>query len=482
MKTTMKHRTSSLGVKTNLILLIFISIQSTFTTPVIANEYLTDSIPKGIVVDSVLCKANPEFSYAVFIPIQYNENKLWPIIYVFDPSANGKIEANLYREAAEKYGYIVVCSNNSKNGPWEDCEIALKYTMEDAEERFSFDKNRVYTSGFSGGSRLASFIALSTQKIAGVIGYCAGFPPKEKYFTSQIKGFDYIGLIGKRDWNYYELVELEKTLQKYKLNAKLITSDLNHELPSKESIMEAVEWMEFNAMKKNLCLKNDSFIRAQFDRYIKNISILEKNGDVLDVATTIKYLINDFSGLMNISFYEAKFDSVINTKTYIRRTKEVEKIHADEQLLVEKYNSLSREITKSGIFTDSIMYWWVGEAERLKKMENNSNKDKQYMASRLLRNIFNIHIEMGNKFYEAKQYPFAILSFKICCTSVPNIKYSYYALACAQALSENSTAACKTLEKLIELGFKNKKIIESEPAFTAIKNNKRFVSIMKSLE
>ena len=240
--------------------MFLITIQFTVTIKAIAIEYLADSIPKGIVVDSVLCKANPEFSYAVFLPTQYNENKLWPIIYVFDPSANGKIEANLYHETAEKYGYIVVCSNNSKNGPWEDCEIAVKYTMEDAEVRFSIDRNRVYTSGFSGGARLASFIALSTQKIAGVIGFCAGFPPKEKYYTSQIKGFDYIGLIGKRDWNYFELLELEKTLQKNKLNARLITSELNHELPSKESILEAIEWMEFNAMKKDLCIKNDTFI------------------------------------------------------------------------------------------------------------------------------------------------------------------------------------------------------------------------------
>ena len=185
---------------------------------------------------------------------------------------------------------------------------------------------------------------------------------------------------------------------------------------------------------------------------------------------------------MDISLYEGKLDSVINTKTYIRRIKEVERIHADEQLLAEEYNSLSRNITKSGIFTDSIMYWWIGEADRLKRMENNSNKDKQYMASRLLRNIFNIHIGLGDRFYETKQYPFAIFSYKICCSSMPNIKYSYYALACAQALSNNSTAACRTLEKLIELGFKNKKSIESEPAFIALKNNKRYLSIIKSLE
>ncbi len=468
----------SLWVKSYTPLLIFIIIQFIFSIPDIANGNPTDSIPKGIVIDSVLCKANPKYSYALFLPSQYDLNKFWPIIYVFDPGANGKREADLYHEVAEKYGYIVVCSNNSKNGPWIESEKAVKYTMEDAETRFSFDKKRVYTSGYSGGARLASLVALSTQKIAGVIGFCAGFPPDDKFNLSQIKGFDYIGLIGKRDRNYFELLDLEKKLQKVGLNARLLTSELSHELPSKESIRVAVEWMTFNAMKKNICIKNDTFIYAQYNMYIENISGLEKDGNIVELATTIKYLINDFSGLMEISLYKAKLDSIINTKKYINRIKEVEKIYDDEQRTVKRYNTSSR----NELYADSIMNWWIWETDKLKSMENQPNKDKQYMASRLLNDIFSIYIELGNKYYETDQFPFAIKSYKICCSAMPNNKYPYYMLACAQAINNNSIAACKTLEKLVALGFKNKKNIESNPAFAKIKENKRFKSIMNRLE
>lgn len=468
--------------KTCLFLLIVTLIQFSFSSSIFATKNISDSIPKGVVVDTILCKANPKFSYALYLPTKYNENKLWPIIYVFDPVANGKIEANLYKDAAEKYGYIVVCSNNSKNGPWDKNDEAIKYTIEDAEIRFAYDKRRVYTSGYSGGARLASRIALNSQKIAGVIGYCAGFPPKIMYNTSQIKGFDYIGLIGKRDYNYFELLELEKTLHSKGLSARLLISELNHELPSKESIMTAIEWMEFNAMKRNLCLKNDTLIQSLFKNYIKEISESEKNNNKIEEVRVFKYLCNDFSALMDISMYKAKLDSIIKTKDYIHQTKEEADIYTSEQKMVDNYYNLSRNLTRLGAFTDSIMYWWIGETNRLKKIEDGSSRGNKYMASRLLRTIFNIHMEQGNKFYENTQYDLAISSFKICCSAAPNIRYAYYYLACTQALNKNSGDACKTLEKLVELGFKNKKVLESEPSFEGLKNKKRFIEIMNSLE
>jgi len=47
----------------------------------------------------------------------YTPQRNWPILYGFDPGGRGKQPVELFKDAAEKYGWIVVGSYNSRNGP-----------------------------------------------------------------------------------------------------------------------------------------------------------------------------------------------------------------------------------------------------------------------------------------------------------------------------------------------------------------------------
>ena len=59
--------------------------------------------------------------YTLFI-CQQNmiATKKWPIIYFFDPHGVGNLPLILYKDLAEKYGFIIAGTYNSKNGmQWE---------------------------------------------------------------------------------------------------------------------------------------------------------------------------------------------------------------------------------------------------------------------------------------------------------------------------------------------------------------------------
>jgi hypothetical protein len=51
-----------------------------------------------------------------------------------------------FKDAAEKYGYIVVGSNNSRNGPQPLSEIVRDLSA-DTHARFSIDDQRIYLAG-----------------------------------------------------------------------------------------------------------------------------------------------------------------------------------------------------------------------------------------------------------------------------------------------------------------------------------------------
>ena len=133
-------------------------------------------LPTGQIVDSVECALDNAQHYALYLPSNYTPSRQWNVILAFDGGARGRVPVERYRQAAEKYGYIVAGSLNSRNGPWEVSMNAAKAMTADVKTRFSIDPKRVYTAGMSGGARVAMKIALDSRQIAGVFASSAGFP------------------------------------------------------------------------------------------------------------------------------------------------------------------------------------------------------------------------------------------------------------------------------------------------------------------
>src|SRR5690242_472801 len=76
----------------------------------------TESIPKGQVVERIEARNDSSQSYALYLPSNYTPSRKWPVLYAFDPGARGRTPVERFKAAAEKYGWIVVGSNNSRNG------------------------------------------------------------------------------------------------------------------------------------------------------------------------------------------------------------------------------------------------------------------------------------------------------------------------------------------------------------------------------
>src|SRR5437660_1568879 len=109
-----------------LILVIGVSLVAQAQTPA-----------PGIVHGSVPVTAEATNSYALYLPSAYSSTKRWPLLLVFDPFARGEVSVKLFHEAAEKYGFIVVGSNNSRN--FEDPSAAIRGLWADIKERYAID-------------------------------------------------------------------------------------------------------------------------------------------------------------------------------------------------------------------------------------------------------------------------------------------------------------------------------------------------------
>jgi len=96
----------------------------------------------GRIAENVPCREDASQRYAVYLPSGYSRDRTWPIIYAFDAGARGVLPVQRFQDAAERYGYIVVGSHTSRNGPVALANAALRGMLDDTTSRFAVNPRR----------------------------------------------------------------------------------------------------------------------------------------------------------------------------------------------------------------------------------------------------------------------------------------------------------------------------------------------------
>lgn len=269
------------------------------------------ALQPGQIVDKVECAAKPEQSYALYLPSRYTADHAWPILYAFDPAARGRIPVERFQAAAEKYGYIVVGSHNSRNGPWKVSDDALKAMWADTHERFNLDARRIYSTGFSGGARVATAMAMAVPDVAGVIACGAGFPGSQ---VPKKVPFAFFGIAGNEDFNYTELRQVRKDLEAQGSVNRFEEFDGPHSWCPAPLCTEAIEWMELMAMKSGRRPVDQELVDTLFDRAFSLLHHLESGGNVPGLYRGYARVARDFQGLKDVSDFAQRAAAMKDSK------------------------------------------------------------------------------------------------------------------------------------------------------------------------
>jgi predicted esterase len=458
-----------------LVLFLSINLQHIYSTTGRENQ------EKGIIIDTVRCKTNPKFSYALYLPTNYSGTGKWPVIFVFDPSARGRVGVSGFVQAAEKLGFIIVCSNNSRNQlPGDELSQAIDCLFQDVEGRYSIDIHRIYTSGFSGGSRVASMVALQNKIISGVIGCGAGLPGENSF--RNVPSFSYIGLVGNRDMNYIEMCDLEKKMHGLGMNIELRIFDGGHSWPSADLLQEAVEWMDLQAMNRGTRTRDPEFVNAQFEKYRNKAGFLLKNRKLIEAAQAFEYLIKDFPDHNASDKLNETLDSLKKSSGYNKAVRSWNKNRAWE--LEIQNNLISRVLTqvRAESFPDSIRNSVSAQIKVLGSIESNRDTNKCLIASRVLMLLNSICFETGRNYIDLKKFKAALICFQVESMIEPKNNALQFLMAKVYALDNDKENSLQSLEKAIKLGYTNKKSIESDPVFLPLKDQKKFREILMKLK
>jgi poly(3-hydroxybutyrate) depolymerase len=292
-------------------------------------------LARGQAID-VTTLADAAHSYVLYLPNSYSADRRWPILIGFHPGARGRAIVETYREAAERYGVIVAGSNNSRNGPWEVSLGAARVMLEDLGRRLAIDERRVYLTGHSGGARLAMHIALSTTRIAGVIASSAGAPGAERRSSLP---FPLFGTAGIEDFNYLEMRQVTRPL---KTPHRLAVFDGGHTLPPAPVAMQAIEWLELQAMASGRRATDVTVVDRWWTAREAEVTAA---GETTTAVHLLRELADDFRPWRDVRPFEARAADLARRRDIARA---LERERDDEEKESRDVQALGRHVAGLG--------------------------------------------------------------------------------------------------------------------------------------
>ena len=440
------------------------------------------SYATGRIIDSVPIQSNPEESFALYLPVDYKPDTETAALFIFDPAARGPLAIKPFIEAAEKYGLILLCSNNSRNTAYsENFDIAERW-FNQVFSNFKINQDQIYAAGFSGGSRLASTIGVLSGLFNGIIGCGAAFSANPSQMPYAKDHFNYVGIVGDLDMNYQEMFRAKDWLDRLGLKNQLYTFNGDHRWPDADLILNAFEWFKLQDYLEGSTAKDPAFINDYLRTQIVKAQEYSGAGQPYRAVQIYEQTIQDLGSEFVLDSLAASVDLLRNSKEFKKAKKEVSSIANLETEWSDKFvGRISNELGREKVPKD--FKWWQRELGKLDEEYSQSEVSVyQNMGKRLQSMIFAVSIE-SLQVAVARKNNFEVDYYSaLMHANWPDNAFVYYRTASAYASLGNNDKALENLEKSILNGWENKQWILNTKAFNHLRNNSRFLELVEQLQ
>ncbi|MFI5219332.1 MAG: hypothetical protein ACHQNT_07560 [Bacteroidia bacterium] len=425
------------------------------------------SFNAGRIYNSVVCRNDVSQSYALYLPPDYDTAKTFPVIYFIDPHADGLMPVTKYKTLAEKFHFIFAGSNNSKNGNTLETNAAfINNVIEDVRHRFSVDDRQQYVAGFSGGSRVASFIALNSGEIRGVIAMGGGMVKIEKTTSS---GFYYIGIAGLEDFNATEMISQKELFSRIGLKNDFLMFDGKHEWCPVDILNTVITGLQFDAMQKKIIPYDKAMVENFIVESNRKVNELKKKNQLTELNDYYSLEINFLKGLADVEKLTVEKLELENSGKYIKAKEEKANAEARETVLKEQYAQL---------FLEKNSGWWSDEIKMLqKKADKAKNENERLLYKRVINYLSLVAYMYSDHSIKNNDLDGANRLLDIYKMIDPqNSEHAY--LHAKVAARKNETETVFTfLNEAVDLGFKDLERLKTDNDFYVLKNNSEFAKV-----
>lgn len=275
-----------------------------------------DTAYQGAVLPRLTSRRDSAFHYAAYIPKRYQGTAPAPLLLVLDPAGHAVQAIALFAPAAERLGWIVLSSYETRSDdPTAPNERAVNTMLADAFGAFSIDTSRIYLAGFSGTARDTwAFAYGSSGHVAGIISAGAAMPA-DTMWRRQFPGpppFDVAMSSGTRGFNYDEVVSSAGALRAmHAANSAhaALRVDLfpgAQQWPPQPVIARQLGWLDVRAMARRLRPIDQGLADSVFARDSADAAALATTHHLGDAADHWAEIAATWAGAHDVTFAAAR--------------------------------------------------------------------------------------------------------------------------------------------------------------------------------
>ena len=411
---------------------------------------------------------------------------MWPIIYAFDPGAQGEIPVKLYEAVAEKYGYIIAGSNNSQNFNPRAQSMGSRAMIQDTLERFAIDQNRVYLTGFSGGARVATAIAVNCVgrcRVAGVVASGATYPADVT--PSAKDSFLYFVGLGDTDFNYPEVVKLQLARDRFGLPFRMRLFPGPHQWSPADVFEQAIAWFQLHAIQEHRIPGDDTFLQDQFTHAVDEYKSAHEAHDALREFFALRSLI-DFKGLKEISEYEHRLQE-------LKASAELKKAFDSERKQAEEQRDLEDDVAKAvaqfaepDVPPDQRMQIKSTILSGLTTLKDKGHRAKDETQPKVHQRAFNalfaMIVEEGQKRQAVSKFGDALPYYEIVEEAAPERAWPHLLAAETHLEMGNKKRAIQAIERAVATGRIDAGVLQADRDLAPLFDDPEFKKIVERLK
>ncbi len=451
----------------------------------------------GEVIERVVCLDDASQSYALFLPTAYTKEREWPILYVFDPQARGRVPVALFSRAAERLGVIVVSSNNSRNGPMAPVLAATEAVWRDTHARLTLDPDRIYAAGMSGGTLPA--LVLGTRYGAGVIA-CAGagdasqIPPVDARFA-------WLGIAGDADFNFERVKGVVEALSARGVTARFATFDGGHGWPPEDLAGQSLAWLDLLARRDGRRARDEARLDELYAQGLARARDLAARGHLDDAAEELQALAREFRGLRPVEALSAEAARLRDTPEAARERKEEKALaerHRQQATQLEalrwrmeqRASAGPRVASDGGNLSDLNDALEAAESdrrelerqvERLGRERSSQDVETRLLARRVLDGFYLGTFYAGLDRRDQRKFDAALLDFDLCSRIRPQNPMPAYEAARTHAARGDRKKAVSELKRAIALGFTDVSRLGEDPEWEKLRDRPELKAVLDEL-
>ncbi len=434
------------------------------------------TLKKGKVIDSITIPSlNNHFS--LYLPRSFDMNKKWPVILGFDSSGNSKAITELYKNAAEEYGYVVAVSNFSENYDAKERLNHASFFLNYMFSIFPFQKDRIYVTGMGDDARLVSLLPVFFEDdIYGIVTIDNSY-----FYNSSIKikkNCSHIGIVNTTNYRYKDFLNNRKYLGQKAIPADVLSYEEESMFPNQELIKKALSTFTLQAMLKGRVPMDSVWVENTFQNDLKHVETYLGAKKFVYAMDEVKRIRHKYRLFFDTSYLKEKQKEIRKLKEYKFEKRLHTKYANRENFLRFTYSFSIQEDIDGENYGN--LGWWKYQVSELDSWIQSDEKYERHMAHRVkgyLQYLVTGYRDLqpkGGKNFEKKMF------LNILATIVDKRDFdAYLEIISMSTEDQDFQTSLFYLEELLKNGYKDFDALYNIEGTLALRMSKEYNELVK---